>query len=71
MSEDNLLLVADSERDANMLYAVKMFIPDPFVYLRREGRSYMIAGDLELNRARREANGCRVLSAVVLARYHG
>lgn len=62
MSEDNLLLVADSERDANMLYAVKMFIPDPFVYLRREGRSYMIAGDLELDRARREANGCRVLS---------
>ena len=33
MSE-NLLIVADSERSADMLYAVGMFVPDPFIYLR-------------------------------------
>lgn len=62
MSTDNLLLVADSERDANMLYAVGMFVPDPFIYLQRDGRGYMVASDLELDRARREASRCRVLS---------
>jgi phosphoserine phosphatase len=29
---ENLLMVADSERDANMLYAVGLFVPDPFIY---------------------------------------
>ena len=32
MSE-TLLIVADSERDANMLYATGLFAPDPFIYL--------------------------------------
>ena len=30
----HLLIVADSERDANMLYATGLFVPDPFIYLR-------------------------------------
>ena len=38
---DNLLMVADSEHDANMLYAVGAFVPDPFIYLRLRGRSYV------------------------------
>jgi Xaa-Pro aminopeptidase len=62
MSTENLLLVADSERDADMLYAVGMFLADPFVYLQHDGQSAMLASDLELDRARREARGCRVLS---------
>ena len=62
MGADNLLLVADSERDANMLHAVGMFLPDPFIYFRHQGRGYMVVSDLELDRARREAKGCRVLS---------
>ena len=37
-SPDNLLMVADSAQDANMLYAVGMFVPDPFIYLRLRGR---------------------------------
>ena len=35
---ETLLIVADSERDANMLYAVGMFVPDPFIYLHSGGR---------------------------------
>ena len=30
-------MVADSERDANMLYATGLFVPDPFIYVRTTG----------------------------------
>src|SRR5438874_11132532 len=63
---ENLLIVADSEHDANMLYAVGMFVPDPFIFLRLRGRSYMVMSDLEIDRARRQAPHCVVLS---LTRY--
>jgi Xaa-Pro aminopeptidase len=61
-TSDNLLMVADSEHDANMLYAVGMFVPDPFIYLRIRGRQYIVLSDLEIDRARREAPHCRILS---------
>ncbi len=61
MSAANLLIVADSERDANMFYAVGMFVPDPFVYLRIGGRNHLILNELEIDRARREAPACQVL----------
>lgn len=59
---ENLLIVADSDRDADMLYAVGMFVPDPFIYLRLRGRSYIVMSDLEIDRARSEAEGCKVIS---------
>lgn len=58
---NNLLMVADSEHDADMLYAVGMFIPDPFIFLRLRGRDHLVVTDLEVDRARREAPHCRVL----------
>ncbi len=63
---DNLLMVADSEHDANMLHATGMFVPDPFIYLRVRGRSYVVMSDLEIDRARKQAQGCAVLP---LSRY--
>ncbi len=57
-----LLIVADSERDANMLYAVGMFVPDPFIYLNAGGRPLIVMSDLEIDRARAQAPHCRVLS---------
>jgi len=66
MKSENLLLVADSEGDANMLYAVGMFVPDPFIFLRLDGKSHIVMNDLEMARARKEARHCRVLS---LSRY--
>jgi len=66
-SSDTLLMVADSEHDANMLYAVGMFVPDPFIYLCIRGRRYIVMSDLEIDRARRTAPHCRVLP---LSRYH-
>jgi Xaa-Pro aminopeptidase len=63
---ENLLIVADSDHDADMLYAVGMFVPDPFVYLRLRGRGHIIMSDLEIDRARKQAPHCRVLP---LSRY--
>ena len=31
MKSETLLMVADSERDANMFYATGLFVPDPFI----------------------------------------
>src|SRR5688572_18621973 len=59
---DNLLIVADSDRDADMLYAVGMFVPDPFIYLRLRGQCCVVMSDLEIDRARDEAKGCRIIS---------
>ncbi|HXS67369.1 MAG TPA: Xaa-Pro peptidase family protein [Candidatus Polarisedimenticolia bacterium] len=63
---ENLLIVADSDHDANMLYATGMFVPDPFIYLRLRGKNFIVMSDLEMDRARRQAEHCRVLS---LSRY--
>ncbi|HVM59731.1 MAG TPA: Xaa-Pro peptidase family protein [Verrucomicrobiae bacterium] len=56
------LMVADSEHDANMLYATRMFVPDPFIWFETRGRSFAVMSDLEIDRARREAQVDRVLS---------
>jgi Xaa-Pro aminopeptidase len=57
---ETLLIVADSERDANMLYATGLFVPDPFVYLKARGRPLIVMSDLEIDRARAQAPHCRV-----------
>lgn len=62
MDRENLLIVADSEHDANMLYAVGMFVPDPFIYLRVQGKCHVVMSDLEIDRARKQAPHCKVLS---------
>ncbi len=62
MSPDNILMVADSERDANMRYAAGLSASEPFIYLRIKGKGYVVASDLELRRTREQARRCRVLS---------
>jgi Xaa-Pro aminopeptidase len=59
---DTLLIVADSERDANMLYATGLFVPDPFIYLRTGGRAFIVMSDLEIDRARAQAPHCHTVS---------
>ena len=58
----NLLMVADSDHDANMLYAVGMFVPDPFIYLCIRNQHLIVMSDLEIDRAKKQAPHCRVLS---------
>src|ERR1700728_3281351 len=58
---DTLLIVADSEHDANMLYATGLFVPDPFIYLHYDRRPLLVMSDLEIDRARAGAPHCRVV----------
>ena len=65
---DGLLLVDDSERNADLYYATKFRAPDPFVFLHTGTKSYLLIGDLELDRARQEADVDEVLSVSHYAR---
>ena len=60
------LIVADSEHDANMLYATRLFVPDPFIWFEVRGHSYAAMSDLEIDRARKQATVDCVLA---FARY--
>ena len=62
MPKDNLLIVADSERNADMLYAVGTFVPDPFIWFTSRNKEFVVIPDPEIDRVRREAAHCRVLS---------
>jgi Xaa-Pro aminopeptidase len=49
------LIVADSERSADMLYATRFFAPDAFIFLGARGRRTVVLSDLEIDRGRRAA----------------
>ena len=68
--KENLLIVADSERNADMLYAVGTFIPDPFIWFTCRKRPCVVVSDLEFDRVKREADHCRVLSYTRYERRH-
>jgi len=55
------VMVADSESDANMLYAVGIFVPDPFIYFEIAGKKHIVVSDLEIDRAKKQAAVDRVL----------
>jgi Xaa-Pro aminopeptidase len=56
------LIVAASEGDANMLYAVGFFVPDPFIFFLHKNTKYAVMSDLEIDRAKKQAHVDRVLS---------
>src|SRR5437667_2872981 len=49
------LMVGDSDHDANMLYAVGIFVPDPFIYFEVAGKKHIVVSDLEIDRAKAQA----------------
>src|SRR4051812_43208748 len=55
------LIVADSERDADMLYATRMFVGDPFIFLEQNGKRTILLSDLEIDRGRRQARVDEIL----------
>lgn len=57
-----LLLYAASEGDANMLYAVGFFVPDPFIFFQHKNSRFAVLSDLEIDRAKKQASVDRVLS---------
>ncbi len=49
------LIVAPSDTDADMLYATRVFIGDPFIFLEQNGRRTLVLSDLEIDRAKTNA----------------
>jgi Xaa-Pro aminopeptidase len=57
------LIVADSERSADILYATRFFAPDAFIFLQSSaGRRSIVLSDLEIDRGRRTAAADEVLA---------
>ncbi len=49
------LIVAPSDTDADMLYATRIFIGDPFIFLQQNGKRTLVLSDLEIDRAKKNA----------------
>ena len=49
------LIVAPSDTDADMLYATRIFIGDPFIFLQQKRKRIMVLSDLEIDRAKKNA----------------
>ena len=64
------LVIAGSEASADMLYATRMFVPDPFILLVQDGRKTILLGDLEVDRGRREAAVDEVLGLSEFTKEH-
>ena len=62
------LIIADSEKNANLLYATRFLAPDPFIFLQANGRKTLLMSDLELDRAKAQARVDEVLSLSALGR---
>ena len=55
------LIVAASEQDPDMLYATRMFVPDPFIFLEQKGKRTIVLSDLEIDRGRKQAQADEIL----------
>ena len=62
MSDEARLIVAASEKDANLYYACRFLAPDPFIFLKIDGRSLLVLSDLEIDRGRSQARADEILS---------
>ncbi len=61
------LIIADSERCANLYYATRFLAPDAFIFLRVDGRPLLLMSDLELDRAKSQSRVEDVLSYTKLS----
>ncbi len=55
------LIVAASDHDPDMLYATRMFVPDPFIFLKQHGKRTIVLSDLEIDRGRKQAEADEIL----------
>ena len=60
---DALLVVGDSERNADLFWATGFRAPDPLTYVATAGKAWVVVKDLELDRAREQVRGAEVLAA--------
>lgn len=67
MSNQNLLIIASSEKNADLYYATKFIAPDAFVFAQTRGKKYILVSDLEIDRAKKQARVDGVFSTSRLA----
>ena len=67
MPPENLLILASSEKNADLYYATKFIAPDVFVFVRVRGKKYILVSDLEIDRARKQARAHSIISTSRLA----
>ncbi|HSA58390.1 MAG TPA: Xaa-Pro peptidase family protein [bacterium] len=56
------LIIASSEQCADLYWATRFYVPDPITFIEHKGRKILIASDLEVSRAKKEADVDLVLS---------
>ncbi|MBI2093749.1 MAG: aminopeptidase P family protein, partial [Candidatus Omnitrophica bacterium] len=61
------LIIADSEKNANLYYATRFLAPDSFIFIQVGSRRFLLMSDLELDRAKAQAQVDEVLSYTVFA----
>ncbi|MFH1209091.1 MAG: Xaa-Pro peptidase family protein [Candidatus Omnitrophota bacterium] len=62
-----LLIIASSEKNADLYYATRFIAPDPFVFTQIQGKKYILVSDLEIDRAKKQARVHEALSTSRLA----
>jgi len=61
------LIIADSEKNANLYYATRFLAPDAFIFAQVDGQRILVMSDLEVDRAKTQAKVGEVLSFSALA----
>ncbi len=56
------LIIAGSEQCADLYWATGFYVPDPIVFIEHHGKKILVASDLEVSRAKKEARVDTVLS---------
>lgn len=56
------LIISASVSDADMFYATKFFVPDPFIFLEKKGKKLVVMSELEIDRARKSMKGFEIWS---------
>ena len=64
MPQDSIprVIFASSEQSAEMLYATRFFVPDPFLFLQQKDKKTVLLSDLEIDRGRKQATVHEVVS---------
>lgn len=68
MTQQASLIIAASENDANLFYATRFSVPDPVIFFEIEGRRHLVLSDLEIDRAKGEAEVHHIYSLSTLAK---
>ncbi|MBI3307041.1 MAG: aminopeptidase P family protein [Candidatus Omnitrophica bacterium] len=63
----SVLMIASSEADANLYYATRFIAPDDFVFVQTGGKRHLLMSDLEVDRAKSQAQVDHVHSTSLLA----